>query len=82
MYASNSDEFKRLIKPFIQNAPLMAAREGVDPAEIVEESKTTGGRAGEVDEVAGVVAMLCGPESAWCTGQVICANGGMIFGTQ
>lgn len=82
MYASNTDEFKRLIKPFIQNAPLMAVREGVDPAEIVEEAKTTGGRAGEVEEIAGVVAMLCGPESAWCTGQVICANGGMIFGTQ
>jgi NAD(P)-dependent dehydrogenase (short-subunit alcohol dehydrogenase family) len=82
MYASNTDEFKRLIKPFIQNAPLMATREGVDSAEIVEHGKTTGGRAGEVDEVAAVVAMLCGPESAWCTGQVICANGGMIFGMQ
>jgi 3-oxoacyl-[acyl-carrier protein] reductase len=82
MYSSNSDEFKRLIKPFIQNAPLMAAREGIDPPEIVEEAKTTGGRAGEADEVAAIVAMVCSPESAWCTGQVICANGGMIFGMQ
>ena len=82
MYASTTEEFKALIKPFIQHAPLMAAREGVDSKEVVEGAKTAGGRAGEVEEIAGVVAMLCGPESAWCTGQVICANGGMIFGTQ
>ncbi|KAI5467206.1 hypothetical protein BGZ63DRAFT_468993 [Mariannaea sp. PMI_226] len=82
MYSRNSDEFKRLIKPFIQNAPLMAAREGVDAPEIVEDAKTAGGRAGEAEEIAGIVAMLASPDSAWCTGQVICANGGMIFGMQ
>lgn len=82
MYSRNSDEFKRLIKPFIQNAPLMAVRPGVDDPAIVEEAQTTGGRAGEADEIAGVVAMLAGPDSAWITGQVICANGGMIFGMQ
>lgn len=82
MYSRNTDEFKRLIKPFIQNAPLMVAREGIDPPEVVEDAKTSGGRAGEAEEVAGIVAMLAGPESAWCTGQVICANGGMIFGMQ
>jgi NAD(P)-dependent dehydrogenase (short-subunit alcohol dehydrogenase family) len=60
----------------------MAARDGVDDPEIVEEAKTAGGRAGEADEIAGIVAMLASPESAWCTGQVICANGGMIFGMQ
>ncbi|KAH7266162.1 hypothetical protein B0J15DRAFT_534258 [Fusarium solani] len=79
MYSRNSDEFKQLIKPFIQNAPLMAVRPGVDDPAIVEEAKTTGGRAGEAEEIAGVVAMLAGPESSWITGQVICANGGMIF---
>ncbi|KAF5969220.1 hypothetical protein FCOIX_11009 [Fusarium coicis] len=82
MYSRNSDEFKRLIKPFIQNAPLMAARPGIDDPEVVEEAKTAGGRAGEADEIAGIVAMLASPESAWCTGQVICANGGMIFVSQ
>ncbi|KAF4975527.1 hypothetical protein FZEAL_7713 [Fusarium zealandicum] len=82
MYSRNSDEFKRLIKPFIQNAPLMAARDGIDDPEVVEDAKTAGGRAGEATEVANVIAMLAGPESAWCTGQVICANGGMIFGMQ
>ncbi|PTD03010.1 hypothetical protein HYE67_011081 [Fusarium culmorum] len=79
MYSRNSDEFKRLIKPFIQNAPLMVAREGIDDPEVVEDAKTAGGRAGEADEIAGIVAMLASPESAWATGQVICANGGMIF---
>ncbi|KAH7003254.1 hypothetical protein EDB82DRAFT_531690 [Fusarium venenatum] len=63
MYSRNSDEFKRLIKPFIQNAPLMAAREGIDDPEVVEEAKTAGGRAGEADEIAGIVAMLASPES-------------------
>ncbi|KAM6528696.1 hypothetical protein FALCPG4_009660 [Fusarium falciforme] len=82
MYSRNSEEFKRLIKPFIQNAPLMAVRPGVDDPAIVEEAKTTGGRAGEAEEIAGVVSMLAGPESSWITGQVICANGGMIFGMQ
>lgn len=82
MYAANSDEFKQNMKPFIQNAPLMAVREGVDSAADLQNAKTDGGRPGEPQEVAGIVAMLCSPESAWCTGQVICANGGMILGLQ
>ena len=82
MYAANTDEFKRNMKPFIQNAPLMAVREGVDSAEDLKDVSTSGGRPGEPEEVAGMVTMLCSPESSWCTGQVICANGGMIFGTQ
>ncbi|KAM0200982.1 hypothetical protein ACHAQD_008082 [Fusarium lateritium] len=69
MYSRNSDEFKRLIKPFIQNAPLMAARAGVDDDEVVEEAKTAGGRAGEADEIAGVVAMLASPENTMETRQ-------------
>jgi 3-oxoacyl-[acyl-carrier protein] reductase len=82
MYAANTDEFKRLIKPFIENAPLMAVREGVDSQQDIEDSKTAGGRPGEPEEIANVVAMLCLPESAWVTGQVVSANGGMIFGLQ
>ena len=30
-------------------------------------------------EVAGIVAMLCTSDSSWCTGSVVCANGGMKF---
>jgi NAD(P)-dependent dehydrogenase (short-subunit alcohol dehydrogenase family) len=82
MYASNTDEFKRLIKPFIEHTPLMRAREGIDSAEVVEDAKTSGGRPAYCSEIAGIVGMLCLPDSAWCTGQVVCANGGMLFGTQ
>ncbi|KAI0134709.1 short-chain dehydrogenase [Xylariales sp. AK1849] len=76
MYASNTDEFKREIKGWIENAPLMRARKGVDADELVEEAKTSGGRPAYVEEIAGIVAMLCAKDAAWCTGQVVCANGG------
>jgi hypothetical protein len=31
-------------------------------------------------EIAGVVGMLCTPDGLWCTGSVVCANGGMKMG--
>ncbi|KAI1332602.1 short-chain dehydrogenase [Xylariaceae sp. FL0255] len=79
MYAANSDEFKREIKGWIEHAPLMRARPGIDSPELVEDAKTSGGRPGYVEEVAGIVAMLVGEDAAWCTGQVVCANGGMLM---
>ncbi|KAI1335402.1 short-chain dehydrogenase [Xylariaceae sp. FL0016] len=79
MYAANTPEFKREIKGWIEHTPLMRAREGVDEPDIVEDAKTSGGRPAYVHEVAGVVAMLCGEDAAWCTGQVFCANGGMLM---
>jgi 3-oxoacyl-[acyl-carrier protein] reductase len=79
MYASNSDDFKREIKGWIQNAPLMRVRRGIDADELVDDAEKSGGRPGYVDEIAGVVAMLCSPDSAWSTGSVINANGGMIM---
>lgn len=79
MYYKNSDEFKREIKGWIEHSPLMRARKGIDSDDLVEDAKTSGGRPGYVDEVAGVVAMLCGKDAAWVTGQVVCANGGMIM---
>lgn len=45
----------------------------------VDLYRETGGRWGTPQEVAGIVGMLCSPESGYCTGQVVCANGGMIF---
>lgn len=79
MYAANSDEFKAGIKGWIEHAPLMRARAGVDADEVVEEAKTSGGRPGYTAEIAGIVGMLCTPDAAWCTGQVVCANGGLLM---
>lgn len=82
MYDRNTEEFKTLIRPFIEHAPLMRARAGIDDAKVVEDAQTSGGRPAYCDEIAGIVGMLCLPESAWCTGQVVSANGGMLMGTQ
>ena len=79
MYGSTSKEFQAHIKPFIQTAPLMSAREGVDEKKFFDAAEENGGRPGYDYEIAGVVAMLCGEDSAWCTGSVVCANGGFKF---
>lgn len=79
MYLTTDEDFTRRNKPFIENTPLAAPREGIDPKEIYEPLEKTGGRAGYSEEIAGVTAMLCSPESGWCTGSVVCANGGMRF---
>lgn len=39
--------------------------------------RTALGRIGEPDDIAAVVAWLCGPDSAWVTGEVIRASGGL-----
>lgn len=79
MYGSTSEEFQGRMKPFVQNAPLQKVREGVDNKVHVDAAETAGGRPGYDHEVAGVVAMLCGEDAGWCTGSVVCANGGMKF---
>ncbi|KAL8908615.1 MAG: hypothetical protein Q9207_000703 [Kuettlingeria erythrocarpa] len=79
MYESTSPEFQQQLKPYIQHTPLMKVREGLDPEEFVKDSERAGGRPGYGYEIAGVIAMLCSEDSAWCTGSVICANGGLKF---
>jgi len=79
MYAANSPEFLAGIKGWIMHTPGMAAREGVDPPEVVADAKESGGRPAHTAEVAGIVGMLCTPDAQWCTGQVVCANGGMVM---
>ncbi|KAL8682780.1 MAG: hypothetical protein Q9186_001202 [Xanthomendoza sp. 1 TL-2023] len=79
MYSSTGTDFQQQMKPFIVNAPLMKEREGIDPQEFVDEAEKAGGRPGYDHEIAGVVAMLCSEDAAWCTGSVICANGGFRF---
>ena len=36
------------------------------------------GRLGEVPDIANVVSFLAGPDSAWVTGQIVRANGGVV----
>ncbi|KAK0635924.1 hypothetical protein B0T17DRAFT_517662 [Bombardia bombarda] len=79
MYASNTPEFLEGIKGWIMHTPGMAPREGVDSPEVVKEARESGGRLAKASEVAGIVAMLCTPDAQWCTGQVVCANGGMLM---
>ncbi|GAP85878.1 putative 3-oxoacyl-[acyl-carrier-protein] reductase [Rosellinia necatrix] len=79
MYASNTPEFKREIKGWIEHSPLMRVRPGIDSQELIDDAPVSGGRPAYVDEIAGIVAMLTGVDASWCTGQVVCANGGMLM---
>lgn len=79
MYGGTSEDFRQGMKPFLQNTPLARARPGIDADEVVESEERDGGRKAYDHEVAGVIAMLCTEDSGWCTGSVICANGGMRF---
>ncbi len=48
------------------------------PAHIVESVKRNAfGRAAEVGDVADAVAMLCGTDARWLTGQIVRADGGL-----
>lgn len=44
------------------------------------KEKMGGRRPAFTSEIAGVVGMLCTPDGVWCTGSVVCANGGMRMG--
>jgi 3-oxoacyl-[acyl-carrier protein] reductase len=79
MYAANPPEFLEDIRGWVMRTPLMRAREGVDPEEVVRDARESGGRPAYTKEVAGIVGILCLEEAGWCTGQVVSANGGMIM---
>ncbi|CAD6585961.1 MAG: electron carrier [Alectoria sarmentosa] len=79
MYGSTSPEFQQQMKPFMQNAPLQRVRGGIDDEKFVKDAELAGGRPAYDHEIAGVVAMLCSEDSAWCTGSVVSANGGFKF---
>ncbi|PMD47705.1 NAD(P)-binding protein [Hyaloscypha variabilis F] len=65
------------LRPWTFHSPLAAVREEIDEQEIVDQKEFVGGRPAYPSEVAGIVAMLCSHDAGWCTGQVVCANGGM-----
>ena len=52
--------------------PWLQSAEGVQNAHAMQAIK----RVGKPDDIAGAVAMLAGPDSAWVTGQIVEASGG------
>lgn len=76
MWGGLTDAFRDNMYPYIKLTPTMAIRDS-DDEETKKVGKALGGRPAEAVEIAGIIAMLCSAESAWCTGQIICANGGM-----
>lgn len=83
MYFAAGEKFWKQLEPFQLNCPLSAVRPEVDEPGLVKlvNEKMGGRRPAYWREVAAVVGMLCGPDSAWTTGSVICANGGFKFQT-
>ncbi|MCJ1476664.1 hypothetical protein MMC13_005332 [Lambiella insularis] len=74
-------EFEKANKPFVQNTPLAKVRPEVDGEELVKYAEAAGGRPAFDHEIAGIVGMLCTADGGWCTGSVVCANGGLKFST-
>ncbi|KUI57108.1 hypothetical protein VP1G_04420 [Cytospora mali] len=60
--------------------PLSGVREW-DSEEVAAFGRKWGGRPAYVEEIAGVVAIVCNPESGWMTGSMVSANGGLCFST-
>ncbi|KXL44293.1 MAG: hypothetical protein FE78DRAFT_150554 [Acidomyces sp. 'richmondensis'] len=79
MYTRTSREFQQKMSYWTRNTPLAAVRPDIDSEDFIDNAEIAGGRPAYEEEVAGVIAMLCTPDSAWCTGSVICANGGFKF---
>jgi 3-oxoacyl-[acyl-carrier protein] reductase len=77
MWDTMPEEHKIGLKPWVMHTPMAAARDGTDDENVIRDSHVVGGRPAYTKEIAGIVGMLCMKDSAWCTGQVICANGGM-----
>lgn len=80
MYWAAGEDFWKSMEPFQLATPLSAVTKS-DRPELVElaNTKMAGRRPAYWDEIAAVVGMVCGPDSAWTTGSVISANGGMRF---
>lgn len=76
MWNGTTAEFKKSLSPFIKQTPLSTIRD-LDDDDLKESAQDAGGRPAYVEEIGGIVGMLCTSDSAWCTGQSICANGGM-----
>ncbi|KAF7946418.1 hypothetical protein EAE96_009416 [Botrytis aclada] len=79
MWAGTTAGFKKELKPWIESTPGSKIRPELDDQDLVDDAPNTGGRPAYTSEIAGIVGMLCTSDSQWCTGQVVCANGGMVL---
>ncbi|ORY55633.1 short-chain dehydrogenase [Pseudomassariella vexata] len=70
-----SDEVKQAIALFYPLTPLSGVREW-DSDEMKKFGEKYGGRVAYPEEIAGIVGMICSPESSWMTGSLVSANGG------
>ncbi|KAF2246224.1 NAD(P)-binding protein [Trematosphaeria pertusa] len=79
MYTGLPKEMLEKVWSLNYMAPLARTREGIDSQETIDAAKDMGGRPAYLEEVAGIVGLLCMPEAGWITGQVIGSNGGGVM---
>ncbi|KAL5361690.1 hypothetical protein BJX96DRAFT_176470 [Aspergillus floccosus] len=87
MYFATGEEFWKQMQGFQDATPLskMLADDpklgalSQEQIRLINE-KMGGRRPAFTSEIAGVVGMLCTTDGLWCTGSVVCANGGMRMG--
>ncbi|KAE8394346.1 3-oxoacyl-reductase [Aspergillus alliaceus] len=84
MYFATGEDFWKQMQGFQDSTPLSKVLEGDEKMAVLTEEqrylireKMGNRRPAFTSEVAGVVAMLCTQDGGWCTGSVVCANGGM-----
>lgn len=77
--AIESEAFVKAVRPLFELTPLSQGDGSNWSAEEEKVYSAAGGRPAQPAEIAGVIGMLTSPESGWCTGSTICANGGMTF---
>ena len=79
MMRGTSPDFRAKLAPMVEMTPLAGMDQEKYGQQFLKEWGPMRGRPAFPEEVAGVVGMLCSAESGWCTGSVICANGGLKF---
>jgi NAD(P)-dependent dehydrogenase (short-subunit alcohol dehydrogenase family) len=75
MYRNASPAAKEANALFNPLVPLCPVRDS-DSEEQKMFGELYGGRVAYPEEIAGIVGMICSPESGWMTGCLISANGG------